>query len=46
MRHSSKSTEFRSLELTIYELSLSKEFTCNAEHPVQFLGQEDPLEKG
>ena len=26
--------------------SVSKEPTCNAGHPVQFLGQEDPLVKG
>jgi len=26
--------------------SVGKEFTCNAGDPVQFLGQEDPLEKG
>ena len=26
--------------------SVGKESTCNAETPVQFLGQEDPLEMG
>ena len=26
--------------------SVGKEYACNAEDPVQFLGQEDPLEKG
>ena len=26
--------------------SAGKESTCNAGDPVQFLGQEDPLEKG
>jgi len=26
--------------------SVGKEFACNEETPVRFLGQEDPLEKG
>ena len=29
-----------------WKFTVSKESTCNAGDPVQFLGREDPLEKG